>query len=162
MAHDLIRYAEAGRTLEIFAEWLATPDANIGMGGPAMIEGGGLGVFVPEDVGPVSVQVPNGVIDVLVDDEKEAVDVARRYLSYFHGPVDEHAAPDQTLLRTLVPEQRKRAYPVRHAIETLCDEGSVMELRDGFGGEGVPVAHGNDDAGVVTTEFWVDDVYFFQ
>ena len=80
---------------------IATPDANIGMGGPAMIEGGGLGVFEPEDVGPVSVQVPNGVIDVLVDDEKEAVDVARRYLSYFQGDVDglERRRPDTAARR---------------------------------------------------------------
>lgn len=55
---------------------IATADATIGMGGPAMIEGGGLGVVVPEDVGPISVQEPNGVVDVVVADESEAVQVA--------------------------------------------------------------------------------------
>ena len=35
---------------------IATPDANIGMGGPAMVEGGGLGNFRPEDIGPIDVQ----------------------------------------------------------------------------------------------------------
>ena len=77
---------------------IATPDANIGMGGPAMIEGGGLGVYPPEEIGPVSVQVPNGVVDVLCADEKEAVEVARRYLAYFQGDVREWAAPDQDRL----------------------------------------------------------------
>src|SRR5690606_30524878 len=43
---------------------IATDNASIGMAGPAMIEGGGLGSFRPEEVGPVSVQGPNGVIDV--------------------------------------------------------------------------------------------------
>ena len=111
---------------------IATPDANIGMGGPAMIEGGGLGVFAPEDVGPVSVQVPNGVIDVLAADEKEAVDVARRYLSYFQGDLADWTAPDQTLLRDVVPPDRRRVYDVHRALESLADEGSVLELRPSF------------------------------
>jgi acetyl-CoA carboxylase carboxyltransferase component len=111
---------------------IATPDANIGMGGPAMIEGGGLGVFAPEDVGPVSVQVPNGVIDVLAADEKEAVEVARRYLSYFQGDLPTWTAPDQSPLREVVPPDRRRVYDVHAALELLADEGSVLELRPSF------------------------------
>jgi acetyl-CoA carboxylase carboxyltransferase component len=111
---------------------IATPDANIGMGGPAMIEGGGLGVFAPEDVGPATVQVANGVVDVLAADEKEAVEAARRYLSYFQGDVTEWTAPDQTLLRDVVPPDRRRVYDVRKAIDGLADEGSVLELRPSF------------------------------
>ena len=111
---------------------IATPDANIGMGGPAMIEGGGLGVYAPEDVGPVSVQVPNGVVDVLCADEKEAVEVARRYLAYFQGDVRDWTAPDQDLLRDVVPPDRRRVYDVRRALEILADEGSVLELRPSF------------------------------
>ncbi|MEU9451989.1 carboxyl transferase domain-containing protein [Streptomyces sp. NPDC048277] len=112
---------------------IATPDATIGMGGPAMIEGGGLGVFRPEEVGPLSVQVPNGVVDVVAADEAEAVRVARRYLSYFQGGSGSWAAPDQRLLRRVVPENRRRAYDVRAAVAGLADTGSVLELRPGFG-----------------------------
>ena len=111
---------------------IATPDANVGMGGPAMIEGGGLGVFAPEDIGPVSVQVPNGVIDVLAADEKEAVAVARRYLSYFQGDVRDWVSPDQELLRDVVPPDRRRVYDVRRALELIADEGSVLQLRPSF------------------------------
>ena len=111
---------------------IATPDANIGMGGPAMIEGGGLGVFTPEEVGPVSVQVPNGVVDVLCADEKQAVEVARRYLAYFQGDTADWTAPDQELLREVVPPDRRRVYDVRRALEVLADEGSVLELRPSF------------------------------
>ena len=111
---------------------IATPDANIGMGGPAMIEGGGLGVFAPEDVGPVSVQVPNGVVDVLCAGEKEAVEAARRYLAYFQGDVREWSAPDQELLRDVVPPDRRRVYDVRRALELVADERSVLELRPSF------------------------------
>jgi acetyl-CoA carboxylase carboxyltransferase component len=111
---------------------IATPDANIGMGGPAMIEGGGLGVFRPEDVGPVSVQVPNGVVDVLCDDEKAAVEAARHYLSYFQGDVSRWTCADQALLRDVVPPDRRRVYDVRRAVELLADEGSVFELRPSF------------------------------
>ncbi|GEL26246.1 pyruvate carboxylase [Pseudonocardia sulfidoxydans NBRC 16205] len=111
---------------------IATEDANLGMGGPAMIEGGGLGVVEPREIGPMRDQVPNGVVDVLVADEAEAVDVARRYLSYFQGPRDEWEAPDQRLLRHVVPENRVRVYDVRAVIDGLADTGSVLELRRGF------------------------------
>ena len=123
---------------------IATRGSNIGMGGPAMIEGGGLGVFAPEDVGPVEVQFANGVVDVLVDDEAAAVAVAKRYLAYFATPTAAPTAPgpvaggagwtcaDQVLLRDLIPENRRRVYDVRAVIETLADTGSVLELRAGF------------------------------
>ncbi|MBU6280873.1 carbamoyl-phosphate synthase large subunit, partial [bacterium] len=112
---------------------IATRNANVGMGGPAMIEGGGLGVFRPEEVGPISVQVPNGVVDVAVEDEREAVSVARRYLSYFQGPVSRWEEHDQRALRHAIPENRLRVYEVRSVIETMADAGSVLELRRGFG-----------------------------
>ncbi|HTR60935.1 MAG TPA: carboxyl transferase domain-containing protein [Candidatus Binataceae bacterium] len=112
---------------------IATRNSNIGMGGPAMIEGGGLGIFRPEEVGPVEVQVPNGVIDIPVEDEAEAVQVARKYLSYFQGSIDGWNCADQRLLRGLIPENRLRIYDVRKVIETLADTGSVLEIRRHFG-----------------------------
>jgi acetyl-CoA carboxylase carboxyltransferase component len=112
---------------------IASEDASIGMGGPAMIEGGGLGAFEPSEVGPIEMQVANGVVDVRVADDRAAVAAAKRYLSYFSGAVEPGAVPDQTLLRELVPEQRKRAYDVRRVIDGLFDEGSTLELRRGFG-----------------------------
>jgi acetyl-CoA carboxylase carboxyltransferase component len=112
---------------------IATEDATIGMGGPAMIEGGGLGVFRPEEVGPVSVQEPNGVLDLVAADEAEAVELARRYLSYFQGTRDDWTAQDQRRLRHVVPDNRVRVYDVRSAIKLLADDDSVLELRRGFG-----------------------------
>ncbi len=112
---------------------IATRATTLGMGGPAMIEGGGLGVFKPEEVGPAAMQHGNGVIDVLVEDEAEAVATARRYLGYFQGPVDGWSCPDQRLLRGVVPENRLRSYDVRAAIDGLADTGSVLELRAGWG-----------------------------
>jgi acetyl-CoA carboxylase carboxyltransferase component len=113
---------------------IATEDSSLGMGGPAMIEGGGLGAVAPGDVGPMPVQVANGVVDVLVRDDAAAVAAARKYLRYFAGPDDppgDHA--DQRVLRHLVPENRVRAYDVRPVIEALVDSGSVLELRPEFG-----------------------------
>ncbi|MFC0282359.1 carboxyl transferase domain-containing protein [Camelimonas abortus] len=112
---------------------IATGRSNIGMGGPAMVEGGGLGVFRPEDIGPASVQERNGVIDILVKDEAEGVAVARKYLGYFQGRLKEWSCADQRLLRRVVPENRLRAYDVRKVLEILADTGSVLELRPGFG-----------------------------
>jgi len=112
---------------------IATKDANVGMGGPAMIEGGGLGSFKPEEVGPVDVQSKNGLLDVVVEDEVEAAKVAKQTLSYFQGPVDRFEADDQRTLRRVVPENRMRVYQIREALHNMADKGSVLELKPAFG-----------------------------
>jgi len=112
---------------------IATANSNIGMGGPAMIEGGGLGVYEPDEIGPMSVQAANGVVDIAVADEAEAVAAAKKYLSYFQGPNETWDAADEALLRTLIPENRLRAYDVRQVIDGLADTDSVLELRPTFG-----------------------------
>ena len=112
---------------------IATRDSHLGMGGPAMIEGGGLGVHAPQEIGPSAVQEANGVLDLLVEDEGEAVTAARRVLGYFQGDLAEWSSPDQRALRHLIPENRRRVYDIRRVIETLCDNDSIVELRGGFG-----------------------------
>jgi acetyl/propionyl-CoA carboxylase alpha subunit/acetyl-CoA carboxylase carboxyltransferase component len=112
---------------------IATDDSNIGMGGPAMIEGGGLGVFAPDEVGPIDVQVRSGVVDIRVDDEAAAVAAAKHYLSFFQGPLPVWEHGDQRLLRTVVPDNRLRTYEIRNVITGVADTGSVLELRRGFG-----------------------------
>lgn len=112
---------------------IATPDANIGMGGPAMIEGGGLGVYKPEDIGPIEVQRRNGVVHIVAANDAEAVAVARKYLAYFQGAVQEWEAPDPRLARHIVPENRLRAFDIRAVIEAIADLGSVLELRRDWG-----------------------------
>lgn len=112
---------------------IATKDSSLGIGGPAMIEGGGLGAYAPEEVGPVSIQEPNGVIDILVEDEIEATAVAKQYLSYFQGPTQHWQANDQRKLRHIVPENRRAVYNIREVIETIADKDSVLELRPNFG-----------------------------
>ena len=114
---------------------VATEDASIGMGGPTMIAGGGLGNVDPDEVGPIEMQAPNGVVDVVVADEAEAVGVTKRLLGYFRGPAEPGGAADQTKLRTLVPERERRAYKVEPIIETLADDGSVTFLRERFARE---------------------------
>jgi acetyl/propionyl-CoA carboxylase alpha subunit/acetyl-CoA carboxylase carboxyltransferase component len=111
---------------------IATANANIGMGGPAMVEGGGLGVFAPEEIGPLPVQLANGVVDIGVADEAEAVRVAKKYLSYFQGPLARYEYADQRRMRQIIPENRLRVYDVRAIVETLADTGWVLELRREF------------------------------
>ena len=112
---------------------IATEDSYTGMAGPAMIEGGGLGVVKPTDIGPIDVQTANGVVDVRVKDEEEAVAVARKYLSYFQGPLGTWERHGDNLMRDVVPEQRTRVYDVRRALELLADKGTLLELRPTFG-----------------------------
>jgi acetyl-CoA carboxylase carboxyltransferase component len=112
---------------------IATKDSNIGMGGPAMVEGGGLGVFAPEQIGPAATQHGNGVIDILVDDEAAAVTAVKQYLSFFQGRVPTFTAPDAQALRDVVPENRLRVYDTRAAMAGIADTGSLLQLRTGFG-----------------------------
>mgnify|MGYP001315685902 CR=1 FL=1 len=112
---------------------IATEDANIGMGGPAMIEGGGLGRYHPSEIGPTETQTANGVVDILVGNEQEAVQTAKKYLSYFQGETSGWNVQDQRLLRHLIPENRLRAYDIRKVIDVLFDIDSVLELRKDFG-----------------------------
>lgn len=111
---------------------IATKDSTIGMAGPAMIEGGGLGIVQPDEVGPIAVQAPNGVVDLVVEDEADAVAEARRYLAYFQGDLPAWEVADQRRLRHVVPENRLRAFDIRALVELLADTGSVMELRRSF------------------------------
>ena len=112
---------------------IATRASSIGMGGPAMVEGGGLGRFRPEQIGPSEVQSRSGVIDVLVEDEAEAVAVARRYLAIFQGRVEAWQAAEPAALRDLLPANRLRVYEIRGVVQALVDTGSLIELRAGFG-----------------------------
>jgi len=111
---------------------IATEGSSIGMAGPAMIEGGGLGIVDADAVGPLAVQVPNGVVDLAVTDDAAAVAVARQALSYFQGALPGWECPDQELLRELVPAERRAAYDVRRVLDVLADTGSVLELRPRF------------------------------
>lgn len=112
---------------------IATRDSNIGLGGPAMIEGGGLGVFTPDQIGPSDVQWANGTLDLLVEDEAEATAAARHLLGMFQGRVKDWTCADQRILRHAIPENRVRAYDVRAVIRGLADEASFLELRGGYG-----------------------------
>ena len=112
---------------------IATQGSNIGMGGPLMVEGGGLGVFKPEQIGPSDVQSRNGVIDVLVSDEAQAVAAAKQYLGFFQGRVAQWSAGNSAALRSVLPENRARAYDMREVMRLVADTGSLLELRAGFG-----------------------------
>jgi acetyl-CoA carboxylase carboxyltransferase component len=112
---------------------IATRSSWIGMAGPAMIEGGGLGSFSATDIGPIEVQEKNGVVDIVADDEAHATALARQLLSYFQGPVSDWECGDQACLRDVIPQDRRWAYPVRKVIETVADKGSFLELQRIFG-----------------------------
>lgn len=112
---------------------IATENSNIGMAGPAMIEGGGLGKVLPTDIGPIDVQTKNGVVDIHVQDEAEAVAVAKKYLSFFQGSTAKYQRHNDDVMRDLIPSQRTRVYDVRTVINALADIDSTLELRPTFG-----------------------------
>lgn len=112
---------------------IATCTSWIGMAGPAMIEGGGLGVFKPTEIGPIKIQEKNGVVDIVAKDEAEATAIAKKLLGYFQGDVQQWSCSDQSALRDVIPENRRKAYPIRDVIDILSDEGSFIELRKAYG-----------------------------
>ena len=112
---------------------IATRKSWIGMAGPAMIEGGGLGVFKPTEIGPIEVQENNGVVDIVAEDEAHATALAKKCMGYFQGVLENWRCADQDALRDMVPENRRRSYPVRRIIETQADEDSIIELRPAYG-----------------------------
>ena len=112
---------------------IATENSNIGMAGPAMIEGGGLGSVKPTDIGPIETQTLNGVVDIRVANEEMAVAAAKKYLSYFQGPLTTWERHPDEYMQGLIPEQRTRVYDVRTVIDGLADIGTVLELRPTFG-----------------------------
>ena len=111
---------------------IATKNSSIGMAGPSMIKEGGLGEYKASEIGPSKIQYENGVIDILVKDEKEAVEKAKQYLSYFQGNKTKWKVGDQNQLQNLIPENRKYAYDVTKILNLVFDENSVLELRGGF------------------------------
>ena len=112
---------------------IATEKSWIGMAGPAMIEGGGLGSFRPTEIGPIDVQTKNGVVDVVARDEEHATELAQQLLSYFQGPVRQWAVEDQAALRAALPADRRYSYKIRALIGTLVDTDSFLELRANYG-----------------------------
>ena len=126
-------YAGNASVLGITDIIIATEDSLIAMGAPATIEGGGMGVFLPEEIGPTSDTVPAGTVDILVKDQDEAIATSKKLLSYFQGSIEHWEANDQRLLRHVIPENRHRSFDIRELIETLADKDSVLELRPEFG-----------------------------
>ncbi len=112
---------------------IATKGSNLGMAGPAMIEGGGMGIVNAKDIGPLHEQVASGVVDIVAEDEADATRLAKKALSYFQGRTADWACADQRLLRQSIPENRLRAYDVRALIRNLADKDSFLELRPEFG-----------------------------
>ncbi|MBM3139483.1 MAG: biotin/lipoyl-binding protein [Chloroflexi bacterium] len=112
---------------------IATEDSLIAMGAPATIEGGGMGIYLPEEIGPTSDTVPAGTVDILVKNQDEAIAASKKVLSYFQGSIEHWEVEDQRLLRHIIPENRHRSFDIRALIRILADKDSVLELRPQFG-----------------------------
>ncbi len=108
---------------------IATEDSNIGMAGPAMIEGGGLGTFAPTEIGPIDAHTSNGVVDIAVSDEAEATRVAKILLGMTQGNLADWTAPDPQLARDAVPANRKQVYDMHDALGSVVDVDTLIELR---------------------------------
>ncbi len=112
---------------------IATKTSWIGMAGPAMIEGGGLGSFAPTEIGPMDVQAKNGVVDLVADDEAHATALTQQCLGYFQGGSETWQCADQVELRDMMPADRRYVYDVRSVITQIVDSDSFLELSQAYG-----------------------------
>ena len=112
---------------------IATKTSWIGMAGPAMIEGGGLGSFAPTEIGPMDVQAKNGVVDLVADDEAHATALTQQCLGYFQGGSETWQCADQVELRDMMPADRRYGYDVRSVITQIVDSDSFLELSQAYG-----------------------------
>lgn len=112
---------------------IATKTSWIGMAGPAMIEGGGLGSFAPTQIGPMDVQAKNGVVDLVANDEAHATVLTQQCLGYFQGGSETWQCGDQVELRDMMPADRRYVYDVRSVITQIVDSDSFLELSQAYG-----------------------------
>jgi len=112
---------------------IATKSSWVGMAGPAMIEGGGLGAFKPTDIGPSESQFTNGTIDILVDDETQACVMAKKVLMYFQNDNLAYNSQEQSALQFYMPENRRQTYDVRGIVTHIFDVDSFTELQQEYG-----------------------------
>ncbi|MEY2909323.1 MAG: hypothetical protein RLZZ602_1846, partial [Pseudomonadota bacterium] len=112
---------------------IATSSSHIGMAGPAMIEGGGLGTYAPSDIGPVEVHRRNGVVDIVVADEAAATRVVQQALGYCQGRLESFDYADQIPLRLALPGNRRMAYDPRKILTRILDHDSLLEIRPDYG-----------------------------
>jgi acetyl-CoA carboxylase carboxyltransferase component len=112
---------------------IATKTSWIGMAGPAMIEGGGLGRFAPTEIGPIAIQAENGVVDLVADNESHGTYLAQQCLGYFQGDKQSWDCADQDQLREMMPLDRRFVYDIRSIIQGLVDTDSFTELSQPYG-----------------------------
>ncbi|MDT0596344.1 acyl-CoA carboxylase subunit beta [Glaciecola petra] len=113
---------------------IATQSSNIGMAGPAMIEGGGLGKYTPSDIGPIDIQAANGVIDIVAQNENHAIEIAQFCLGFFQGDSKQWQAPKTKLIQEALPSDRRYTYSIYKVIEAIVDVSSFIEIGAHNGG----------------------------
>jgi acetyl-CoA carboxylase carboxyltransferase component len=112
---------------------IATQASYIGMAGPAMIEGGGLGKFAATDIGPISAQAANGVVDIVAENEDNAVALAKFCLGFFQGPVKHWQSPPKSDLSSVLPADRRYTYAVMDIINGIVDLSSFIQIGAQYG-----------------------------
>ena len=109
---------------------IATRESCMGIAGPPFVEAATSQRLTPEELGPAALHVSTGMVDVLVEDDRAAVDTARTYLDLVGGTAP--AQPphrDGEALRQVLPESGRSVYDMRDIIDGLVDEDSLLELR---------------------------------
>jgi acetyl-CoA carboxylase carboxyltransferase component len=116
--------------------------AQVLTGGPALVERATGRAIAKEELGGASVHGRSGVVDNVAADEAEALRQVRTFLSYLPSnvwepapvlPSDDPPGRAEEALLSIVPRERRRAYPVRRVIEAVVDRGSCFELTPGYG-----------------------------
>lgn len=118
---------------------MVRPTATMGIAGPALVKAATGEVITKEELGGAAVQADRqGIADLAVESDAEALEAIRRFLSYFPSnarqplPIvacDDPADRRDEELLTLVPANTRRAYDVRKVIGAIVDRDSIFEIK---------------------------------
>ncbi|MCK9513473.1 MAG: propionyl-CoA carboxylase [Pigmentiphaga sp.] len=112
-------------------------------GGPPVVRQA-LGIDVDKEaLGGVGVHKVSGIINNIAADDTEALQLARRFLSYL--PPNVYSQPTRAAgsdpvdrcdpwLNDAIPQDRRRVFAPRKVLQSLCDQDSIFELTPQYGG----------------------------
>ena len=132
----------AGRLVASHFAIMTRHTAQVLIGGPALVERA-LGVrMTKEELGGAEVHAKSGVIDNIAEDEQDAFNQIRRFLSFLPSNVwetaprrqcDDDTQRSEAELLAIVPRDTNAPFDMRRIVKLVVDRGSFFEIGATFG-----------------------------
>lgn len=132
----------AGRLVASHFSVMVRDRSQVMAGGPALVERALGRPVSKEELGGHAVHIRSGVVDNLAEDEDDALEQMRRFLSYLPAHVwelpprqgcDDPVDRCDDALGQMVPRNRRQPFDMRRIMSLVVDSGSMFELARGYG-----------------------------